>query len=128
MLYSNFKSQVICDSELTKAFNVSTGVKQGCILSPFLFILAMDWIMKKSTDGERRGIKWTMTMTATTTLEDLDFADDIALLSHRHHDMQEKTDAMATTAENPWLKGQHQEDKGHENERQSPRKHQTEWR
>ena len=28
----------------------------------------------------------------------------------------------------PWLKGQHQEDKGHENERQSPRKHQTEWR
>ena len=84
MLYSDFKSQVICDSELTEAFNVSTGVKQGCILSPFLFILAMDWIMKNSTDGERRGIKWTMTMTATTTLEDLDFADDIALLSHRH--------------------------------------------
>ncbi|PVD38700.1 hypothetical protein C0Q70_01320 [Pomacea canaliculata] len=28
--------------------------------------------------------KWTMTMTATTALEDLDFADDIALLSHRH--------------------------------------------
>ena len=35
MLYSDFKSQVICDSELTEAFNVSTGVKQGCILSPF---------------------------------------------------------------------------------------------
>jgi hypothetical protein len=33
----------------------------------------------------------------TTTLGDLDFADDIALLSHRHQDMQEKTDAMATT-------------------------------
>ena len=104
MLYSDFKSQVICDSELTEAFNVSTGVKQGCILSPFLFILAMDWIMKNSTDGERRGIKWTMTMTATTTLEDLDFADDIALLSHRHQDMQEKTDAMATTAGNLGLK------------------------
>ena len=80
MLYSDFKSQVICDSELTEAFNVSTGVKQGCILSPFLFILAMDWIMKNSTDGGRRRIKWTMTMTATTTLEDMDFADDIALL------------------------------------------------
>ena len=103
MLYSDFKSQVICDSELTEAFNVSTGVKQGCILSPFLFILAMDWIMKNSTDGERRGIKWTMTMTATT-LEDLDFADDIALLSHRHQDKQEKTDAMATTAGNLGLK------------------------
>ena len=112
MLYSDFKSQVICDSELTEAFNVSTGVKQGCILSPFLFILAMDWIMKNSTDGERRGIKWTMTMTATTTLEDLDFADDIALLSHRHQDMQEKTDAIATTAGNFGLKVSTKKTKG----------------
>ena len=112
MLYSYFKSQVICDSELTKASDVSTGVKQGCILSQFLFILAMDWIMKNSTDGERRGIKWTMTMTATTTLEDLDFADDIALLSHRHQDMQEKTDAMATTAGNLGLKVSTKKTKG----------------
>ena len=111
MLYSDFKSQVICDSELTEAFNVSTGVKQGCILSPFLFILAMDWIMKNSTDGERTGIKWTMTMTTTTTLEDLDFADDIALLSHRQ-DMQEKTDAMATTAGNLGLKVSTKKTKG----------------
>ena len=112
MLFNDFKSQVICDSELTEAFNVSTGVKQGCILSPFLFILAMDWIMKNSTDGERRGIKWTMTMTTTTTLEDLDFADDIALLSHRHQDMQEKTDAMAPTAGNLGLKVSTKKTKG----------------
>ena len=112
MLYSDFKSQVICDSELTEAFNVSTGVKQGCILSPFLFILAMDWIMKNSTDGEGRGIKWTMTVTASTTLGDLDFADDIALLSHRHQDMQEKTDAMATTGGNLGLKVSTKKTKG----------------
>jgi hypothetical protein len=36
----------------------------------------------------------------TTTLEDLDFADDIALLSHRYRDMQEKTDVIATAAGN----------------------------
>ena len=104
MLYSDFRCQVICDTELTGTFNISSGVKQGCILSPFLFILAMDWIMKNSTEGERRGIRWTMTMAATTTLEDLDFADDIALLSHRHQDMQEKTDAMSTTAGSLGLK------------------------
>jgi hypothetical protein len=61
---------VICNTDLTDTFNVSAGVKQGCILSPFLFILAMDWIMKNSTDRERRGIRWT-TMTAITTLGDL---------------------------------------------------------
>jgi hypothetical protein len=91
---------MICNTEFTDTFNISTGVKQGCILTPLLFILAMDWIMKNSTDRERRGIRWTTTMTPTTTLEDLDFANDIALLSHHHQDVQEKTDAMATTAGN----------------------------
>ncbi|PVD25925.1 hypothetical protein C0Q70_13590 [Pomacea canaliculata] len=53
---------------------------------------------------ERKGIRWTMTMTATTTLEDLDFADDIALRSHRHQDMQEKTNAFSESAGNLGLK------------------------
>ncbi|PVD22621.1 hypothetical protein C0Q70_18441, partial [Pomacea canaliculata] len=96
--------EFIVVTELTDPFNVCTGVKQGCILSPFLFILAMDWIMKTSTDSERRGIRWTTTMTATTTLEDLDFADDIALLSHRYQDMHEKTNAFSETAGNLGLK------------------------
>lgn len=35
----------------------------------------------------------------TSCLEDIDFADDAALLSHRHRDMQVKTIIMASTAE-----------------------------
>ncbi|PVD22620.1 hypothetical protein C0Q70_18440 [Pomacea canaliculata] len=101
---SVLKSQVVVSHRAYRPFNVCTGVKQGCILSPFLFILAMDWIMKTSTDSERRGIRWTTTMTATTTLEDLDFADDIALLSHRYQDMQKKTNAFSETAGNLGLK------------------------
>ena len=31
-------------------------------------------------------------------LEDLDFADDIVLLSHHHRDIQNKTEDMNTTA------------------------------
>ena len=53
---------------------------QGCILSPFLFIMAVDWLMKTTTKGKRRGIRWTL----TSCLEDLDFADDICLLSSSH--------------------------------------------
>ena len=76
MLYSDFKSQVICNAALIDAFSVTTGVKQGCILSPFLFILGIDWVMKQVTSGVRIGIRWTL----TSVLEDLDYADDIALL------------------------------------------------
>ena len=42
--------------------------------------------MKKATDGRKNGIQWTM----FNQLDDLDFADDIALLSHSHQQMQEK--------------------------------------
>ena len=38
----------------------------------------------------KRGIQWTF----TTSLEDLDFADDLVLLSHRIQDMRDKTRAL----------------------------------
>jgi len=100
MLYSDFKSQVVCNAAITDTFSVTTGVKQGGILSPFLFILGIDWVMKQVTSGGRRGITWTL----TSVLEDLDYADDIALFAHRHQDMQAKTNALATTAGNMGLK------------------------
>ena len=41
-----------------------------------------------------RGIQWTL----YTHLEDLDFADDIALLSSSHSQMQKKTNKMTSLA------------------------------
>ena len=78
MLYSDFKSQIISNTALADAFGVTTGVKQRCILSPFLFILGIDWVLRQVTSGGRRGIRWTL----TSVLEDLDYADDVALLTY----------------------------------------------
>lgn len=50
--------------------------------------------MRETIKNKRTGITWTM----TEMLEDLDFADEIALLSHRHRDMQEKSNLLAETA------------------------------
>ena len=68
-----------------------TVARQGCLLSPFLFLLSIDWIMRRTTEANRDGIQWTL----TTRLEDLDFADDIALLSHNHQGMQAKVTRLA---------------------------------
>ena len=73
---------------------MKTGVKQGCVLSPFLFSVAVDWIMTKTIGEKKRGLQWTF----AKRLEDLDFADDIALLTQRHLDMQEKTDDAGASA------------------------------
>ena len=95
MLYSNFHAKVICGSKLTEDFGIETGVKQGCILSPFLFCLAIDWVMKESVDNNMTGIRWTL----SKTLEDLDSTDDIiVLLSHNFESMQSNTQQVANNA------------------------------
>ena len=66
---------------LSESFEVKTGVRQGCLLSPFLFLLVMDWIMKTTTTDRNNGIQWTL----WTQLDYLDFADDLALLPHNHN-------------------------------------------
>jgi hypothetical protein len=86
--------RVIHEGKLTESFDVKTGVKQGCLLSPFLFLLAIDYIMRGSTEGKRNGIQWTMWQ----QLDDLDFANDIALISSTQQQMQEKTSLLAETS------------------------------
>ena len=60
------------------------------MFSPFLFLLAFDWVMKTSTAQKRNGIQWSL----WTQLDDLNFADNLALLSHTQHQMQEKTSTV----------------------------------
>ena len=98
-LYDNSSCQVIHEGKLTDTFQVQTGVRQGCLLSPTIFLLVVDWIMKQTTTNRKTGIQWTF----TKQLEDLDFADDISLLSHRHQDAQEKLSRLAEEAEKTGL-------------------------
>jgi len=75
-------------------FEVHTGVRQGCVMSTLFFNLVVDWIMRRTTENQIRGIRWT----PFSYLEDLDYADDLALLSHTHKHIQEKTKRLNTFA------------------------------
>ncbi|VDP31666.1 unnamed protein product [Schistosoma margrebowiei] len=50
--------------------------------------------MKTSTSEGKHGIQWT----AQNQLDNLDFADDLALLSHTHEQMQIKTASVAAVS------------------------------
>ena len=65
-------------------FQVKTGVGQGCVMSSILFNLAIDWVMRKTTEDAKRGFRWKI----NTVLEDPDYADNT-----RQH-VQEKTNRL----------------------------------
>ena len=67
---------------------------QGCQLSPFLFTLVVDWIMRTSTEGNKNSIQWKL----DSQLYDLDFADDLALISHSHTQVLDESVCMDSTS------------------------------
>ena len=66
--------KVMVDGSLSDAFEVKSGVIQGGILSPLLFILVIDYVMRKVVEETNAGIVWRN----ERTLMDLDYADDCA--------------------------------------------------
>ena len=56
--------------------------------------------MRNVTDGKRQALQWSL----TSTLDDLDYADDIGLLSNRHQDIQAQSDSLLSTAATIGLK------------------------
>ena len=77
--YEASSCQVIRNGNLSEPFEMNVGVRQGCLLLPMIFIMAMDWIMREVESHGKTCIKWTL----TSQLHDLDYADDICLLSQK---------------------------------------------
>ena len=73
--YHNFTCSVESSS---LNFQVKTGVRQGCVMSAVLFNLVIGWVMRHITEDWSRGIRWAL----FDMPEDLDFTNDLALLSH----------------------------------------------
>ena len=98
--YDDFKCAVIHQGETSKWFDIKTGVKQGCNMSGFLFLMVIDWVMRRTVRNGETGIRWKF----TSKLDHVDFADDLALIASTKQHIQLKTDRLCRVAQLVGLK------------------------
>ena len=58
---------------MAELIGVKTGVREGWLLSPLLFLVVLYWVSKNAYEGKRLELQWTLTQRP----EDLDYADDL---------------------------------------------------
>ena len=81
-IYVKVESSVVVNEERTEWFELHTGVRQGCILSPTLFAIFIDGLatlVKECTKGAELG---------PAELQISLFADDIVLVADKIQDLQ----------------------------------------
>jgi hypothetical protein len=75
--YYSFSCRIYHNGHLSELFLTTSGVRHSCLLSPLLFLLVLDRILKR-TMNDRIAWKW------MNSLEDHEYADDIVCLFHPH--------------------------------------------
>jgi len=90
-LYKDSQCTVRTRSGQTKWFQVTSGVRQGCVLSPLLFLVYMDRIAKEANKD-------------TQTTNELLFADDQSLIHMDREELQQHTDRLNTACEKYGMK------------------------
>lgn len=75
---ASFSTLAAACGQMTTArlFDIETGVRYGCVMSLFLFMLVIDFIMCRSADQLGVGVHWCK----APRLADMDFTDDIDLM------------------------------------------------
>ena len=89
--YKGMTCRVLHERKTTDQFGVKTDVRQECKLSPFLFLVAIDWTTRTSTEGHIF-----LQCTLWEQLDDLDLA--LGSSFTQPEEMQEKTSLIETTA------------------------------
>ncbi|XP_023210577.1 uncharacterized protein LOC111613450 [Centruroides sculpturatus] len=88
-LYDGSSTQVRTSMGLTESIPMQSGVKQGCPISPLLFILAVEPAIRRIADLDKG---YSLNGYPTSVLA---YADDIALISDTAEGLQLQLDAIA---------------------------------
>lgn len=88
-LYASQQACVRLNVGKTEWFSVSKGVRQGCVISPHLFNIYCEVIMRKVLEADNSGVK-----IGGRIINNLRYADDIVLITESYEDAQTLLDQV----------------------------------
>jgi len=88
-LYRKQLAKVKIAGTLSECLSVKKGVRQGCVLSPYLFNILAEMVMRETLDGFQGGLQIGQRM-----ITNLHYADDIILLATSEAEVQELVDRL----------------------------------
>jgi len=86
-LYRKQLAKVKVAETLSEWFRVKKGVRQGRVLSPYLFDILAEMVMRETLDGFQGGLQGRM-------ITNLRYADDVILLATSEAELQELVDRL----------------------------------
>ena len=97
-LYETQKACVRTTHGCSESFTVTKGVRQGCILSPALFNIYTELIMRKALNDFNGNVK-VVRQNGTTNISNLRYADDVVLLAESLEELQTLLDKVRIVSE-----------------------------
>ena len=109
-LHEGMKGCVLYMTEQSESFNINTGVKQGCVIAPTLFSIFLAAFISLAAVDQAKGVGiiyrtdgelFNMlrlkaeTKVKSTSIVDLQYADDCAIAAHTEADLQNNLDAFS---------------------------------
>nr|CAH8874004.1 unnamed protein product [Trichobilharzia regenti] len=88
-LYDDTIYQVVYKTKLSEAFEVKTGESQGCLLSPLIFLIVVNWIIQGTVGNKKTDIRWT---------DEKASRDYLCLTSHKLEHVHGKTNRLVEEA------------------------------
>ena len=103
IMYTDTTANVLSPDGETAPFRIEAGVLQGDTLAPYLFIITLDYALRRALDGKEEELgfhikKRQSRRIGPTCLTDLDFADDIALISEQLDQAQQVLERVENEA------------------------------
>ena len=95
LFYENTRARVITPDGNIDSFVIKKGVLQSDTLAPYLFVIMIDFVMRNVYNGKEENLGFTLKRRMSRrhpaeVITDLDFADDLALLTQEITQAQEK--------------------------------------